>query len=337
MSTKFQIETFNNSRSAPEGDSRGPRREIDWNGLNAHVVAAAKATKTRSIPGVISGIISLGVQAREPFEGPWNENDAAKAGAEEFTDGGKRMIRVPMADKPQVAITVDFPSILVDKSLYITGESDPKPYRVVLNGEYGYRDTSTGKWVPTIRRGYVVSEVRDDNNQWGISKQNTLYKLADAAGIVPESGIFKKEEIGNLLGTWCQFQIRVYVKKSGDRDYLNEEIKLAGVVPEGITLPEFDDSILYGVNFTNPDETAVAQLRNSIKNTIKRAANYKGSDIEKFLEVTGGSQGSSGGSAGGSGSSAPREAPSSVQAVPDAMLAAAASDPVWTEEDETPF
>lgn len=330
--SKFQLETNNSSRSASDGPSRGDRREIDWDALNAHIVAAAKATKTRSIPGVISGIISLGIQGREPFEGPWNENDAAKPGAEEFTENGKRMIRVPMADKPQVAITVDFPSILVDKGLFIAGESDPKPYRILLNGEFGVRED--GKWIPTVRRGYVVSEVKDDNGKWGISKQNTLYKLADAAGIVPESGIFKKEDIGELLGKWCQFQIRVYVKSSGGKDYLNEEIKLAGVVPEGITLPEFDESILYGVNFTNPDEVSVKQLRNSIKNTIKRAANYSGSDIQKLLEATDGSQGASGGNPSSGAAATPRSQQKSVQSVVEAP-----EDDDWTdpEESETPF
>lgn len=329
--SKFQIETFNNSRSESSSPQR-ERRDIDWDGLNAHLVAAAKATKTRSIPGVISGIISLGIQPREPFEGPWNEADAAKTGAEEFMDGSKRMIRVPMADKPQVAITVDFPSILVDKGLYITGESDPKPYRVVLNGEFGYRDTSTGKWVPTVRRGYVISEVRDDNNQWGISKQNTLYKLADAAGIVPESGIFKKEDIGDLVGKWAQFQIKVYVKSNGGRDYLTEEIKLAGVVPEGIPLPEFDDSILYGVNFTNPDEEAVKQLRNSIKNTIRRSSNYPGSDIQKLLD---GPEGSSPARGGGSATSSPRAPQKTAQEATEE--AKAAEDEPWGDEDDTPF
>jgi hypothetical protein len=66
---------------------------------------------------------------------------------------------------------------------------------------------------------------------------------------------------------------------------LNERIKLAGVVPEGIAIPELDSNLLYGVNVNGDnDPEVIKRLRLAIKNTIRRATNYRGSKIQELLD-----------------------------------------------------
>lgn len=323
--------------NTPDGDSREEntrRREVDWQALEAHVIGAAgTATKARSIPGVISGIIDLGIQDREAIEVDWTEEESKKPGAEEFQQGKKRMLRVPRKACQQIAMTVDFPQVIVDKGQFF-GDSNPAPLRLLLNGEFGVR--VDGVWTPIVAKPYSVSEIRHDDNTWAFSKGNTLHKLADACDLLDEKGYFTKERVGDLLGKAAQFEFRVWMKpgKNG-KSYLTEDIKLAGRVPEGVAIPEYDSSLLLGINVNGEnDPEQVKQLRKSIKNSIRRANNYEGSDIQKLLD---GPESASGRGAGGSGSSTPREAPSASPAVPEAILAAAASDPVWTDEDDTPF
>ncbi len=38
------------------------KSNVDYDSLNEHIVAQCRAVKPRSIPGVISGIIDLGIQ-----------------------------------------------------------------------------------------------------------------------------------------------------------------------------------------------------------------------------------------------------------------------------------
>lgn len=350
----FKFNPINTPRSADEsGSGSSDRKQVDYDALNAHLIhASGTATKSRSIPGIVSGIIDLGIQEREPFEGPWNEKDAAKPGAEEFLDNkGKRSIRVPLKPVQQIAITIDFPQILVNKGQFFgDGPGEELPLRMLLNGEFGFHDDNR-KWVSTVRRGFVVSEIRDEKtNRWAISKQNSLHKLADAAGILDEDGLFVKERIGELLGTAAQFQMRVYLKPgSGSKQYLTEEIKLAGQVPEGVPVPILDERHLIGINFTgenNPEE--VKKLRRSIRNSIKLASNYSTSDIKKIIdeieaEYSSGNRSSqsapvspSKAAAGAPATSGTSKPPGAAVEAPDASEGDA---PAWDtdDDDELPF
>lgn len=278
----------------------GAGKEVKWDELNAHVIeAAGTANKARTIPGVISGIYDLGEQEREDAEKVFtgSREEEGKIVAEKpltyFKDGKDekgnpvRLMCWPQKAVQQVAITVDFPQVLVDKGQYF-GNSNPLPLRMLLNGEFSLADG-----IRIVGRPYSISETKHDiggnKSVWAFAKNNGLHKLADAAEILDSNGLFTKNRIGELLGKVALFQFRVYMKpskKDPSKSFFTEEIKLAGQIPEGIVAPEVPDGILHGVNlYGENDLEAVKQLRLAVKNTIKRANNYEGSDIKVLLDA----------------------------------------------------
>ncbi len=289
--------------------TEGSRKEIDWNAMNLDVVAAAgTAEESRSIPGVISGIIDLGEQelpdAEKAFTGTAEDEAAelAKGGNTYFKDGidketGKmaRLRCWPQKPVQQIAITVDFPQVMVDKGKFF-GNSNPAPLRMLLNGEFTLPSGDTKTKI--VGRPYNIRETKHDiggnKTRWAFAKNNGIHKLAAAAKLLDKDGLFTKERIGELLGKILQFEFRVYMKPSKNdstKTFFTEDIKLVGKVPEGIPLPEVPEGLLYGVNlYGENDPTAVKQLRVCIKNTIKRANNYKGSSLEAAFEAEAGQQ-----------------------------------------------
>lgn len=284
MGFKFNATTTTRS-------SGGSQKEIDWDAMNAHVIEkAGTASKARSIPGVISGIIDLGEQERgdfeEEFKGTPTELEkklAEREGSYTKEVGGKTFFCSPQKPVQQVAVTVDFPQIMVDKGQFF-GTSNPQPLRLMLNGEFFTKEDGR-----IVAKPYNISDTKHDDGTWAFAKNNGLHKLAAAVECLTEDGYFHKEDLGDLLGKVALFQFRVYMKPSKQdksKTFFTEEIKLAGMVPEGIPIPEFDESILYGVNlFGENDPEAVKQLRQSVKNTIKRALNYADSDLKVQLEA----------------------------------------------------
>lgn len=274
-------------------NSGGERKEVDWNALNTHVIEAAKtAKKARSIPGVISGIYDLGEQDREDaeieFKGTPEEElkiiEEKPLTYFENDRDGKRVMRYPQKPVQQIAIAVDFPQVLVDKGQFF-GNSNPLPLRLLLNGEFTLTDGTR-----IVGRPFSIVETKfKDEKKWAFAKNSGIHKLADAVEILDDKGLFTKDRIGELLGKVALFQFRVYMKpnkKDPSKVYFTEEIKLAGLVPEGVEIPEFDESILHGVNlYGENDEEAVKQLRATVRNTIQRANNYEGSDIKALFDA----------------------------------------------------
>lgn len=273
----------------------GNRREVDWDALNQHVIDAAKtAEKSRSIPGVISGIIDLGEQDLEDAEQVFvgTPEQEAKLIEEKpatyFKDGvddkGKpcRLKCWPQKPVQQVCITVDFPQVMVDKGQFF-GNSQPQPLRLLLNREF----TLPGDKVKIVASPYNIRETKYDDGTWAFAKNNGLHKLADACGILDSKGYFTKARIGELLGKVAQFQFQVFMKPSKNGgSFFQENIKLVGMVPEGVTLPDVSEVPLYGINLYAPnDPAAIKQLRANIKNHIKRANNYEGSVLKGELEA----------------------------------------------------
>ncbi|QNR53903.1 DNA primase/helicase [Pseudomonas phage phiK7A1] len=299
--TGFVFNTTTNTQT-----SGGERKEVKWDDLNAHVIeAAGTASKARSIPGVISGIYDLGEQEREDGEKVFTGDKAAedKITAEkpntyfkDGTDDKGNKVRLecwPQKAVQQVAIAVDFPQVIVDKGQFF-GTSNPLPLRMLLNGEFSLSDG-----IKIVGRPYSISETKHDiggnKHVWAFAKNNGLHKLADAVEILDGNGLFTKNRIGELLGKVALFQFRVYMKpskKDPSKLYFTEEIKLSGVIPEGISAPAIPEGILHGVNlYGENDPEAVKQLRLCVKNTIKRANNYEGSNIKPLLDAQ--AQGSS--------------------------------------------
>lgn len=267
------------------GKGAGTKSDVDWDALTEHIVAQCKAVKPRSIPGIISGIIDLGIQQPEPYDGPVKAEAKYPDNAEYYTsEKGEKMVRYERKPVQQVAVTVDFPQITVDYGKFFNGESNPVPYRMLLNGEYSLKDKE-GNWNRVVGRGFSTQETRHDSGVWALSKLNILHKLAEAAGLLDDAGYFKAPRIGELLGQAAQFQLNVTMVEKNGKRYLNEKIKLAGIIPEGLPVPELDESLLYGINMNGEnDPEAVRILRKSIKNTVARASNYPGSDLQRMIE-----------------------------------------------------
>lgn len=315
MSFQFNVTTTTQTSGAE-------RKEVNWDELNQHVIeAAGTANKARSIPGVISGIYDLGEQEREDGEKVFvgtAEDEAAEIAKKPntyFKDGkdenGKavRLMCWPQKAVQQVAIAVDFPQVLVDKGQFF-GNSNPLPLRMLLNGEFSLSDG-----IRIVGRPYSITETKHDiggnKSVWAFAKNNGLHKLADAVEILDSNKLFTKNRIGELLGKVALFQFRVYMKpskKDPSKSFFTEEIKLSGVIPEGVNVPEIPDGILHGVNlYGQNDEEAVKQLRLAVKNTIKRANNYEGSDIKKSFDAQ---------AAGNGNTTAPQEKATPVDDTP---------------------
>lgn len=284
-------------------NSGGEKREIEWDKLNEHVIEAAKTSlKARSVPGIISGIIDLGEQNLEDAEQPFvgdaaaEERAIAEKPATYFKDGvddkGNKIRLKCWPQKPcqQMAVTVDFPQAMVDKGKFF-GNSNPQPLRLPLNREY----TLPGDKTKVVASPYNIKETKHDiggnKSVWAFAKNNGLHKLADACGLLDANGLFTKNRIGELLGKVAQFEFRVFMKpgKQAGTSYFTEQVKLVGMVPEGVALPEAPEGTLYGINlYSENDPNAVKQLRVCFKNHIKRANNYEGSILKGQLEAEGG-------------------------------------------------
>jgi hypothetical protein len=80
--------------------------------------------------------------------------------------------------------------------------------------------------------------------------------------------------------------------KTGDKTFFTEEIKLVGMVPEGVAIPAVPEGLLHCVNLHGEnDADAVKQMRVSVKNTMKRALNYDTSSLKPVFEAEAASYG----------------------------------------------
>lgn len=289
------------------------RPVVKWDELNAHVVEAAGNGKVRSLPGVISGLIDLGEQnlehgvevstataeEEEAEMAKQSEEDRAAKRGVYFADGldpdTKKPARLrfyPRKPVQQLAVMVDFPQVLVDKGQFF-GNSNPLPLRLPLNGEFTLT-LAGGEKVKVVGKPYNIKEMnhaeKGQKAIWAFAKNNGIHKLADAVGVLDDDGFFRKGNIGKLLGKVAQFQFQVHMKpgKNGGA-FFDEKIKLVGMVPEGVPLPEIPEGILHGVNlYSDNDPETVKQLRKTVKDTQRRANNFQGSPLQKLMDAEGG-------------------------------------------------
>lgn len=284
--------TFNVEKTGDE-NSGAPRKEVDWDALNKHIVETVDAVEGDSVVGVISGIVDLGIHQQEDakmiFTGTEEDERAeiAKNPLQYFetlpNDKGvpTRYKRWPVKPVQMLAITVDFPDKVVDKAQFFGDESKPLPYRVILNGEFYMKDVGR-----VVGKPYAVKETKQDDGSWAFKSNTVLHKLAAATGVLNEQGRFKPHMIGNLLGKAALFNLQVFLREYNGKQYLEEKVSLAGKIPKGMPVPELDKSLLYGVNFKGPqDPKVIEQLRVSIKNTMRQAINFEGSDVQKAIEA----------------------------------------------------
>lgn len=272
------------------GESTGEK--IDWKTVNEERVKIFKTEdKPKSRVGIISGIIDLGLQ---PMEDGHKKSEVPPEGEEAYllehptnyfddfednrTKKVERHVFWPQKAQRAVAITVDFPQFEYDWG----GEIGKKPFRFLLNGEFINKGSKRSDII--LGRTYDLKETtKDFSPRWSLAKNSLLYKMAVATNVIKPDEPFTKSQIGELIGKAALFEVRFWL----DGGYTNEKISFKGEVPEEMSAPEYDDSILYYINLDGDnDEAAVKQLRKSIKNTIKRSESYVGSNLqEKFGNV----------------------------------------------------
>lgn len=271
--------------------------QVDWKAMQKETVEIAALQNPETLIGIVSSIISLGVQQQPDgeylFDG--TPDDEAKEIATnpsirfedraKFYDGGKwlenvRVKIVPRKDVEQVAVTIDFPEILIDKQKYFGKDADPKPLRLILGGEF-----KPSKDSPIIVAKPLALTVRKNDktyNEWSFMPNHTFYQMAVGAKLIEKGKPFLPDNIGQLIGKAFQFEVQVGFNEKG---YYFEKCSFKAALGRGQVVPQFDPSILSMVLFdVDNKEEYVKTLRASIKNTIKRAKNYQGSKIQQQLE-----------------------------------------------------
>ena len=277
------FETF--SKGSGEGN-------VDFEAYNKYMVETCNLEEPEPVVGVISGLISLGTQVPKPSEylkaeGEDEAAEVAKNPNVVYEDRAKfyhndqwltdvRVKIVPNKPQQLVAITVDFPDIIVDKGQFF-GESNPAPLRMLLGGEFH----ENGETVVAKPLTLKTTKNEKTNNKWTIAFTNTLYKMAVAARIVKQGDPFLPEMVDQLLGKALQFKVQV---KLNDAGYLVEKCSFAAALGRGQSVPDMDQNLLYIIQYTSEnDEKAVSNLRKSIRNTIKKAEQYEGSVLQKQI------------------------------------------------------
>ena len=276
------------------GQSTGSRTStVDFDALNKYVVETADLQERTVLTGVVSGIIDLGAQEQEDAAMKWEgseEDEAAeieKNPATYFEDMRdpvtkkmQRMKRWPVKPTQCIAISVDFPDIMLEKGQFFGDEdAEAKPLRMYLGGQFYLVNDK----VQVIGRPTPLREKKNSKDQWSFDKKHLCYKMAAAAKLVDASKdeVFKPKDIDQLLGQAYQFEAQIYFNEKG---YYTEDVKFIGALGRGQKAPEGEVSQML-IQFNQPNkEEDLKELRSHVKNTIKRASNYEGSKIQAQLE-----------------------------------------------------
>lgn len=278
-----------NVTAATRSESDQPK--VDYEKMNQYLVETAGLETKEVLAGYISGIVDLGEQEQDDAEVVFNGDAADEAAAIEkhpltyFKDGideeTKKPVRLkcwPQKPIQSVAVSVDFPDIIIDKGQFF-GESNPQPLRLWLGGQF---------FIPNV--GMVVGRptpLKENTSlgAWSFDKKHLFHKMAVACKLIKSDEIFKPQDIDQLLGKAFQFEVQIYFKEVKGKKYLTEYIKFNGGLGRGQAVPEIANPPFL-VQFTQPNtEESLGNLRWHIINTIKRAKNYEGSEIQKQLET----------------------------------------------------
>lgn len=282
--------TRNNSTN---GDNDG-RPSVDYAALHKYMVETCKLEDEKPQIGIISGIIDLGIQVLEPAKMEWKGSQADEEAEllrsptnwfENDPEDGKRYKCWNKKPTQAVAITVDFPGIIVDKGKFYNtdGTSTPAPLRLLLNGTFYKKGNPKG--FMDLGKLYTTEVKKNDktNNQWSMMPNNTLYKLAVGAGVIRQGQAFTNESVINLLGKTMLFNVRVHMNKG---QYYNEKVSFISGLMDGIVVPPYDTNLLYSVGFnSNNDDKAIQFLTAPIINRMKLSTQYMTSNVRKQIEV----------------------------------------------------
>lgn len=283
-----------------KAEGKGKQSKVNFDDLNKYVVETAELEEATVLPGVISCIVDLGVQAQadaeyvfegdesdEEVEQQANPNIRFETRAKFFSDGkwlnDVRLKIVPQKPTQSIAIAVDFPEVIIDKGQFF-GESKPLPLRMWMGGQFYIEGTGM-----VIQNLMALRETNLDTTRatqkWSLNPKGTLYKMAKSAKLVKDGEMFKASQIDTLLGTAHQFEAQIFMKKGNNgKSYYTEKVKFVGALSRGQSVDtDSVNAMLIQFNKENP-EAAVKELRAHVVNTIKRAKNYEGSVIQKQIE-----------------------------------------------------
>lgn len=329
-----------NSYGVNQSSGSGNKKEVDFDALNRYVVEAAGLQQRETLVGVCSGIYDLGLQERADAElvhdGKESEADViARSPNTYFKDGvdekgnKARMMCYPQKPIQMVALSVDFPDIIVDKGQFF-GNSQPLPLRLYLGGQFYIQDVGMLVQRPTELK------ISKSTGVWSFDKKHLLHKMAVAAKLIAPDEAFLPQQIDQLLGKAFQFEAQVFMKKAKNgKEYFTEYVKFVSGLGRGQATPELPfEPLLIQFDADNKDED-VKDLRAHIVNTMKRANNYAGSKIKAQIErVRGNTSQNASGEA---------QAPAKPQAnadVPAKVKAAAKAAPVAQDDEfdtDVPF
>jgi hypothetical protein len=274
------------TRSTGGGNS-SDRPNVDYAAMNKEIVETAKLEQPETLVGYLAGIYDVGVQpqpdAQYLFTGTAADEEAEIAkdssvyfkDLKDYQDGGKvkRYKLKPVKPAQSVVFAVDFPDVIVDKGKYF-GNSDPKPLRLLLGGEF---TPSGGKTVAAKPQALTIRKNDKTNNKWSMPFNSTIYKMAVATKLINQGDPFLPERIDELLGKAMQFKAQVFLN---DGKYFTEKCAFAASLSRGQKEPEIDKSLLHIIQFDEDNsEEALKQLRASVKNTIRNASDFEGSKI----------------------------------------------------------
>lgn len=268
------------------------KHKVDWEGLNKYIVETCNLQNEEVLTGIISGVYDLGVQeqedAKQEFKGTEEDERAeiAKSGDVYFetlmdyeSKTMKRYKRWPQKPVQSVAFSVDFLDVMLDKAPFFGQESNPKPLRLLLGGEFVL---SGGTKIVAKPQPIVIRKNDKTGNRWSFMPNSTIYKLAVGTKVINSGDAFTGDMIDQLLGKAAQFKVRVFFNKDG---FYNEKCAFAAGLARGNKAPEFDPSLLHIVQFdADNKEEDLKQLRISVRNTMARAKDYEGSKLKVQLD-----------------------------------------------------
>lgn len=281
------------------GNNDGP--SIDYDELNKYLVETCGLTQPETLTGYISQVVELGMQEQpdgkmeskltpaeeaEFLEKEKEEHPDSTTYFETMTDWStrteKRYKRWKSKPCNCVTFAVDFPDIMIDWSKFYE-DSEPKPLRMWLGG-LGWI-SSDREFV--VQNPFALRESKKEFGAWSLPSKGTLYKMAVAAKVGETGKPIPASIYMAMLGKALQFECQVFLKpsKDGSKQYLTEKCKFVGGLPRGMPEPEKKTPCDL-VEFEGPTarEEAIGELKNHVKNTIKRATNYADSPISYVLD-----------------------------------------------------
>lgn len=286
----FQTYAVTNSSTSDK------KSDVNWEELNSYVIETAGLQERETLVGYVSSIVDLGIQSFDDAEyvsdvDPEDEEDyMEKNPTHYFKDGVDpekkvpcRLKCVPQKDQQAVAISIDFPDIIIDKGQFF-GESNPKPLRLWIGNQFYL--PSAGKMIvgrPTSLKVTNLDKTRK-TKKWSFAQNHIFYKMAVAAKLIKAGECFLPNDIDKLLGESFQFAAQVYFKESKGKSFYTEYVNFVGALGRGQKVPELvTEPFLIEFNGKNKPEH-LKEIRSHVLNTMQMAKNWEGSTIQKQLE-----------------------------------------------------